>query len=61
MTKQRISLTIDGNVLRKLDAMVDGETMRSRSEAVEKILESHLESNRGAEDKRDIQAAGGHW
>ncbi len=48
MTKQRISLTIDENVLRKLDATVDGETMRSRSEAVEKILESHLESNRVA-------------
>jgi len=48
MNKQRISLTIDGNVLKKLDALVDGELVRSRSEAVEKILSAHLESNRVA-------------
>jgi len=40
--KPRISLTIDKNLLEKLDQEVDGINVKSRSEAVEKILHEKL-------------------
>jgi NDP-sugar pyrophosphorylase family protein len=48
MRKTRISMTISGDVLRKLDSIVDGETVRSRSEAIESILNQYLEANKVA-------------
>ncbi len=41
-------MTISGDVLRKLDSIVDGETIRSRSEAIESILNQYLEANKVA-------------
>lgn len=48
MQKSRISMTISGDVLKKLDSIVDGETIRSRSEAIENILNQYLEANKVA-------------
>jgi NDP-sugar pyrophosphorylase family protein len=48
MQKSRISMTISGDVLRKLDSIVDGDTIRSRSEAIESILNQYLEANKVA-------------
>jgi NDP-sugar pyrophosphorylase family protein len=48
MRKTRISMTISGDVLKKLDSIVDGETVRSRSEAIEGILNQYLEANKVA-------------
>ncbi len=48
MRKTRISMTISEGVLRKLDSTVDGETIRSRSEAIESILNQYLEANKVA-------------
>jgi mannose-1-phosphate guanylyltransferase len=40
--KERIALTIDRDLLTKLDSMVDETTVRNRSHAVELILSKHL-------------------
>jgi mannose-1-phosphate guanylyltransferase len=48
MRKTRISMTISEDVLGKLDSIVDGEVIRSRSEAIEGILNQYLEANKVA-------------
>lgn len=40
--KTRVSLSIKEDLLRRVDALVDGIFIRSRSDAVEKILEKHF-------------------
>ena len=40
--KNRVSLTIDGKVLDGVDRTVDGIFIRSRSDAIEKILRAHI-------------------
>ena len=42
--KKRISLTISEPVLKAVDSLVDGVNVRSRSEAVESILDAYLKS-----------------
>ncbi len=48
MAKKRISLTIDGEILRGLDRLVDDVHIRSRSEAVESIIRSHINGSKAA-------------
>jgi len=48
MHKTRISMTISADVLKKLNSIVDGEAIRSRSEAIEGILNQYLEANKVA-------------
>ena len=40
--KERISLTVDGEVLRRIDGMVDGRTVKNRSHAVELLVTKAL-------------------
>jgi len=42
--KERITLTVDKNILEGIDRMVDGISVRNRSHAVEVILSRHLAS-----------------
>jgi NDP-sugar pyrophosphorylase family protein len=42
MPKVRISLSMDKNVLEKLDREINHTTLHSRSEAVEKIIDQHI-------------------
>jgi len=44
--KKRISMTISEDVLKKLDIIVDGTSVRSRSEAIESIIGRFLETNK---------------
>lgn len=44
--KKRISMTISEEVLKKLDVIVDGINVRSRSEAIESIVGRFLETNK---------------
>lgn len=53
--KNRISLTLDGQIVKEVDGMVDGVIVRSRSNAVEKILKEHL-----MERKTAVILAGGN-
>ncbi|MBW6451261.1 MAG: hypothetical protein K0B02_00840 [DPANN group archaeon] len=46
--KTRISMTISKDLLKKLDSVVDGVQARSRSEAIENILNLYLDSNKVA-------------
>jgi NDP-sugar pyrophosphorylase family protein len=46
--KKRISMTISEEVLKRLDSIVDGVNIRSRSEALETIAARHLEGNKTA-------------
>lgn len=48
MNKKRISMTISPDVLSRIDAIVDGVNIRSRSEAIESVMSKHLETNRTA-------------
>ena len=48
MVKTRISLSIDKGVLEKLDRTVNKITIMSRSEAVEKIIETHVSMEKTA-------------
>jgi NDP-sugar pyrophosphorylase family protein len=41
--KQRITLTLDRNLLKKIDQRIDGLNIRNRSHAIELILKKHLE------------------
>ncbi len=54
MVKSRISISISEDVLRRLDAEIDGIKIASRSEAVEKIIEKHV-----SEKKKCVILAGG--
>jgi len=47
-SKTRVSLTIDEDVIGRLDQLVDGLYIRSRSEAVEQILSKFLEKEKTA-------------
>jgi NDP-sugar pyrophosphorylase family protein len=40
--KKRLSITIDDNVVKKIDLMIDGKTIRSRSHAIEYFLTKAL-------------------
>ena len=42
MLKERVSLTINSELLKRIDRMVDGVTIRNRSHAVEIILSKYL-------------------
>ncbi len=52
--KKRVSLTISEKVLREVDNLVDGLLVRSRSDAVERILKEHV-----IERKTAVILAGG--
>jgi NDP-sugar pyrophosphorylase family protein len=54
MPKTRISLSMDANLLAKLDRDVDHRTILSRSEAVERIIENYLDQK-----KKCVILAGG--
>lgn len=54
MAKIRVSISIDKSVLEKLDREVDGETVNSRSEAIERIIDKHV-----SERKKCVILAGG--
>jgi len=55
MVKERISLSISGELLKQLDRDVDGNMIKSRSEAVEGIIAKHI-SNK----KKAVILAGGN-
>ena len=46
--KQRISLTVDKEIIDKVDRLVDGLYVKSRSDFVEKILKKHIEQDNTA-------------
>lgn len=48
MKKVRISMTISPDLLRKIDATVDGSGVRSRSEAIENALSKFVETSKTA-------------
>lgn len=52
--KERISITLDPSIVRELDHSVDGIFIRSRSDAIERILKNHV-----IEKKTAIIMAGG--
>ncbi|MFW9906226.1 MAG: sugar phosphate nucleotidyltransferase [Candidatus Thorarchaeota archaeon] len=46
--KTRITITIDPELLKQIDAQIDGILIRSRSEAIEKFTKQHLEQQKVA-------------
>lgn len=61
--KQKISITIDSEALRKIDSAVDNITIRNRSQAIEYLVKSALGENKqavilagGSEDSLRISA-----
>jgi NDP-sugar pyrophosphorylase family protein len=48
MPKQRVTLTLDKDLITEIDAFVDGELIRSRSEAIDKFLKEFLSSKKTA-------------
>lgn len=48
MKKVRISMTISPELLRKIDATVDGSSLRSRSEAIENAVSKFVEASKTA-------------
>ncbi len=48
MRKKRISMTINPEVLSRIDSLVDGRDIRSRSEAIESVMSQYLEANKTA-------------
>ncbi len=44
MRRERITITIKPSILKKLDEVIDGKTIRNRSHAIEKILEEYFQS-----------------
>ena len=55
LPKRRITITIDGDLVNDVDNYIDGSLIRSRSEAIERILKEHL-----AESKSAVILAGGN-
>lgn len=53
--KTRVSITLDPGIIRELDKTVDGIYVRSRSDAIEKILKDHV-----MEKKTAVVLAGGN-
>lgn len=45
MRRERLTITLRGDVLKRLDKMVDGNTIRNRSHAIESVLTDQLKSN----------------
>ncbi|MHA2247129.1 MAG: nucleotidyltransferase family protein [Candidatus Hodarchaeales archaeon] len=45
-TKTRITITIDPDILKQIDAEIDGTLIRSRSEAIEKFVKQYLGQQR---------------
>jgi NDP-sugar pyrophosphorylase family protein len=45
MRRERITITLRGDILKRLDKMVDGNTIRNRSHAIESVLTEQLKSN----------------
>lgn len=52
--KTRVSLSLDPSIIKEIDGQVDGIVVRSRSDAIEKILKRHL-----LEKKTAVILAGG--
>ena len=48
MRKKRISMTISPEVLSRIDSLVDGTSVRSRSEAIESVMSQYLDANKTA-------------
>jgi mannose-1-phosphate guanylyltransferase len=48
MKKKRISMTISPDILSRIDCMVDGGSIRSRSEAIETVMSQYLDVNKTA-------------
>ena len=46
MVKERITITVEKDLLHRLDGLVDGREVRSRSHAVEQLLFKHLDENK---------------
>jgi NDP-sugar pyrophosphorylase family protein len=46
--KKRVSLSIDSEIIKEIDSIVDGIEIRSRSDAIEKILKKHLLDRKSA-------------
>lgn len=44
MRRERITITIKPSILKKIDDVIDGKTLRNRSHAIEKILEEYFSS-----------------
>lgn len=40
--KERVSLSLDSKIVKEVDSLVDGINIRSRSDAIEKVLKKHL-------------------
>jgi NDP-sugar pyrophosphorylase family protein len=57
MTRQRLTITLDDQLLRKIDKRVDGHKIRNRSHAIENILNEKLQSKIL---KKAIVLGGGH-
>ena len=53
--KLRVSVTLDSNIIKQIDDSVDGIVIRSRSNAIEKVLKEHL-----VERKTAVILAGGN-
>ncbi len=56
MAKQRLTITLSQSTLNKIDRLIDKKQIRSRSHAIESILQDHLEPS----IKTAIILAGGH-
>jgi NDP-sugar pyrophosphorylase family protein len=54
--RQRLTITLRSDVLKQLDAIIDGEKIRNRSHAIEYVLSQNL----GPKIKRAVVLAGGH-
>lgn len=55
--KERLTITLDSELLKKLDSTVDGFNIRSRSHAIERLLDITLSQ---AFPKKAVVLAGGH-
>jgi len=53
--KERVSITLDSKIVNEIDSLVDGIIIRSRSNAIEKVLKEHL-----VERKIAVILAGGN-
>lgn len=56
MAKQRLTITLSQSTLAKIDPLIDKKQIRSRSHAIESILQEHLEPK----IKTAVILAGGH-
>jgi NDP-sugar pyrophosphorylase family protein len=55
--KERLTITLDAELLKKLDATIDGVNVRNRSHAIERLLDIVLEQTT---PKKAVILAGGH-